>query len=59
MLEHCDSTDDPQALADKVVELADSTDTRRRLAADAHAYYQKYLANEIVSVRLIDEILIK
>lgn len=52
-------TDDPQALADKVVELADSTDTRRRLAADAHAYYQKYLANEIVSVRLIDEILIK
>ncbi|KAF0190757.1 MAG: glycosyltransferase [Gammaproteobacteria bacterium] len=51
-------TDDPQALADKIAELADSVDARRHLASQARDYYQKFLANETISVRLIDQLLI-
>lgn len=46
-------TNDSRALAEKIIELAGDSLERHRLAQDCHAFYKKFLSNEIAQENLM------
>jgi len=49
---------DAKALTEMIVTLAESPETRVKLAGEAHDYYDKHLANKVIRRKLIQDILL-